>query len=134
MTEAALTALTVYVIARSSFNAAEQWQKYADINWIITDKWSLWTYDLDICLAFLPVLVMLLALLQFNYHELKYKQAQKSLAAAMSLSGIITSWADCYKTSKHWASNVKRWKKFISHCLEDNKDIINYKLQGLIGL
>ena len=26
------------------------------------------------------------------------KQAQESLAAAMSLSGIITSWADCYKT------------------------------------
>ena len=74
VTKAALTALTVYVIARSSFNAAEQWQKYADINWIITDKWSSWTYDLDICLAFLPVLVMLLALLQFNYHELKYKK------------------------------------------------------------
>ena len=26
------------------------------------------------------------------------KQAQESLAAAMSLSAIITSWADCYKT------------------------------------
>ena len=29
------------------------------------------------------------------------KQAQESLAAAMSLSGNITSWADCYKNSKH---------------------------------
>ena len=28
---------------------------------------------------------------------LQLKQAQESLAAAMSLSGIITSWADCYK-------------------------------------
>ena len=34
----------------------------------------------------------------FMIHHYWCKQAQESLAAAMSLSGIITSWADCYKT------------------------------------
>ena len=30
-------------------------------------------------------------------NKISPKQAQESLAAAMSLSGIIASWADCYK-------------------------------------
>ena len=61
------------------------------------------------------------------------KQAQESLAAAMSLSGIITSWADCYKTPNIELQTSNFEKKFTSHCLEDNKDINNYKWQGLIG-
>ena len=61
------------------------------------------------------------------------KQAQESLAAAMSLSGIITSWADCYKTP-NIELQTSNFEKNILHCLEDNKDIINYKWQGLTGL
>ena len=36
-------------------------------------------------------------IMKYLEHYAASKQAQESLAAAMSLSGIITSWADCYK-------------------------------------